>query len=370
MAQNKNQHFVPRAHLKPFSENGEGKAINLLLTASGRHIPGASVRGQCARPYFHGANCVLEKQFGEIEGSYAAIVRGLSNPGHRLQNSERHFLRYFTLLQSLRTAAQIERVFEQMIKFTSFVRLGAEAHRETWDPSNNPTLDAAKAAVFEAFNEQLRGHVLDDLKVVILHNRTARDFVTCDDPAVTTNRWLIQQKGVSKFGTSAAGLVLILPLGPRMLSLVYDAAVYSVATDGPGRVELTKEIDVLAFNEHQYMRAVESVYFRRAEEAGLIAAEFEAAKFCRPEAWDTFDVAKLDGGTEVHDRYVIGKPEDVANADDTLFHSASKWPTPPRSPSMLRYRPGAHGFTKGSTIVRRAMIDPPWSGSPLYRKVL
>ncbi|MGH0343942.1 DUF4238 domain-containing protein [Sinorhizobium meliloti] len=30
MADNKNQHFVPKAHLKPFSVNGEGKAIHLF----------------------------------------------------------------------------------------------------------------------------------------------------------------------------------------------------------------------------------------------------------------------------------------------------------------------------------------------------
>ena len=51
MADNKNQHFVPKAHLKPFSVDGEGKAIHLFNLDAGRAIPNAAVRKQCSHDY-------------------------------------------------------------------------------------------------------------------------------------------------------------------------------------------------------------------------------------------------------------------------------------------------------------------------------
>lgn len=54
MADNKNQHFVPKGHLKPFSVDGEGKAIHLFNVDAGRAIPNAAVRKQCSHDYLYG----------------------------------------------------------------------------------------------------------------------------------------------------------------------------------------------------------------------------------------------------------------------------------------------------------------------------
>ena len=52
MADNKNQHYVPRVHLKPFTLDGEGLAINLLNIDRMKPISNAPVKNQCSGDYF------------------------------------------------------------------------------------------------------------------------------------------------------------------------------------------------------------------------------------------------------------------------------------------------------------------------------
>lgn len=186
------------------------------------------MRNQCARPYLYGADGSLERILSGTEGLYATVVQRLSKPDARLSDEDRDVLRYFILLQSLRTAEQIERALAQARIMIAHFRKAHELHGGSWDVADDPTFEGAMQMLIETFQDQLRMRVIDDLKVLIVRNLTDRDFVTSDDPAVTTNRWLIQRKGIQVFGTNSAGLMLILPLGPRLLAICYDPAVYSV----------------------------------------------------------------------------------------------------------------------------------------------
>lgn len=362
----KNQHFVPRALLRPFSVDGFGKAINLHLLAAGRPVFAAPLKSQCAKPYLYGQDGKLEQLLGDFEARYAHVLRELGD-GHRAPTANGAWLlRYFMLLQSFRTAEQIRRGLARAKEMASFFRKAEEAHGNPWDPSQDPTPDRAMTELMLAFAEQMQAGVLDDLKVTIIRNRTARDFLSSDDPAVTTNRWLLQRKRINIFGSNAAGLILMLPLGPRVLAMAYDPAVYHVpASAGPGLVDVRRETDVLAFNEHQYIRAAEAIYFRREEDAAAVATEVEVARPLRPRTWDRFTVARRDGGTDTHDRYTVDNPDVVAEAHEIMFHVAREWPTPSRWPSVLRFRHDAHGFSKGRVLVRRAFVqrDGPTAGS-------
>lgn len=370
MPDHKNQHFVPRAHLKPFSIDGRGKAIHLHRIAAGEPVFGAPVRSQCARPYLYGVDGELERILSGTEGLYAKVVRRLSLSDARVSDEDRDVLRYFTLLQSLRTAEQIGRVFAQAHVMAAHFKRAHELHGASWNDEDNPTFEGAMQTLIGAFQDQLRKRAVDDMKVVVLRNATERDFVTSDDPAVTTNRWLLQRKGMRAFGTNSAGLVMILPLGPRLLSLCYDPAVYTVsASGGRGFVDLPRLEDVLAFNQQQFMRAAEVIYFARKSEAAAIATDHEATKPYRPDRWESFNVARRAGGSDTHEQYVLGTSEEVAAADDQIFHMARETPPPPTWPSILRFRHDAHGFSKGRTIVRRSAVDRDLMNSTCYRKV-
>lgn len=54
MAFNKNQHFVPKVHLRPFSLDGENLSISLINLRQMKPIPNAPVKNQCSSDYFYG----------------------------------------------------------------------------------------------------------------------------------------------------------------------------------------------------------------------------------------------------------------------------------------------------------------------------
>ncbi|RIV84384.1 DUF4238 domain-containing protein [Aurantiacibacter xanthus] len=360
MPEYKNQHYVPRAYFKPFSLNGAGRAINLYLLNHDRRILSAPITGQCAKPYFYGEDGQLEKLLGQMEGAYGSLVSRLAESGVKPNQQDRWLLLYFVLLQSMRTSEQVSRALSRMTQMADFFRSFEEAHGKKWDASQDPTPKKALQELMFAFNDQLQAGTIDDLKIAIIRNRSSRDFVTSDDPAVMTNRWLIQRRGIRSFGFNAAGLTLFLPLGPRKLVLAYDPAVYSLPSACRDEVHLNRESDVLAFNEHQYMRAADAIYFAKPSEAADIAAEYKATVPFRPERWDRFTTAKYDSETETHSKFVVDEPAEIAKSDHMLFHLTSEWPVPPRWPSILRYRSNAHGYSRGRLIVRRAHMKDPF----------
>lgn len=370
MADRKNQHYVPKIHFRAFSRHREGKAINLYLIDRDEAVFGAPIRGQCARDYIYGKDGVLESVLGRMEARYGGLMSCLSDESYRLSDDDCWLLKHFMLLQSQRTAEQIERFFAGMSEAARFLRLATEAHGDVWNADDDPRRDDVMKTLISGCEDQMRAGIMDDLKLVILRNRTKFDFVTSDDPTVTTNRWLIQRKNIRNFGLNAAGLLMFLPIGPRMLALLYDPAVYTVPSTTARSVDLTKEADVLAFNEHQYMRAVAVIYFSRKEDARRIAEEFKHTRPYRPAVWNRFTVGFEDGGSETHTRYSIGLPEEVAKKDAVIFHFAREFPSPRRWPSMIRIRDNAHGFTKGRLIVRSAhMATKDTEGAAGYRRV-
>ena len=71
MADHKNQHFVPRVLLQPFTKNAEDRSINLYNIGADRLILDAPVKGQCARHYWYGEDGQLEALLSRLEGMFA-----------------------------------------------------------------------------------------------------------------------------------------------------------------------------------------------------------------------------------------------------------------------------------------------------------
>jgi len=201
MADNKNQHFVPKAHLKPFSVDGEGKAIHLFNLDADRAIPNGAVRKQCSHDYFYGQDKQLERAIQTIEGAYGSAIQRLITHAANPTALDRLVLRRFVLLQHLRTeaasvsASQIAAALAQLP--------GVLPDGEAFNP---------KAAMLEAVQAAMLFYarsmkIVDDLQMTLVRNRTATPFVTSDDPAVLTNRWHLQNprgRGLA-FGVRSGG---------------------------------------------------------------------------------------------------------------------------------------------------------------------
>ena len=67
MPQNKNHHFVPQFYLRRF---GSDRFVAAFTLAGRRHVPRASIAGQCQRPYLYGKDPAVEAKLSAIEGSW------------------------------------------------------------------------------------------------------------------------------------------------------------------------------------------------------------------------------------------------------------------------------------------------------------
>lgn len=64
MASNKNQHFVPRCHLKPFTLDSTKKNINLFNIDREQILENVPIKNQCSSDYFYGSDQnTLKMQF-------------------------------------------------------------------------------------------------------------------------------------------------------------------------------------------------------------------------------------------------------------------------------------------------------------------
>jgi hypothetical protein len=359
MASNKNQHFVPRCYLKPFTLGGAGLAINLFNTDIERPIQHAPVKGQCSGTFFYGEDLILERSLQAFEGLYGAALTQILHSNYRLNDDHRHLLRHFWCLQYLRTEAASRRAVEMSTAFEAVAGLPANSFRL----SIRETVQSA----MRNFNEVR--HVVDDMKVCLFRNRSPLPLVTSDDPAIMTNRLHLQKRDTFSGapGLSSAGAIFLLPLSPEVLFVAYDGGVYTIPNDG-GWVYLDRERDVNAFNQHQYLNCRANVYFHNWDHRHQIAEHFGQIAARRLEVhhrihYTVFDHAE-DGGEvfRVIDREAAGPHESAIIHTEGILAAPIDWP------AQIAYRGDAAFYSNnsGTGYVRLGALNH--LGGEGYRK--
>ncbi|OYW38972.1 MAG: hypothetical protein B7Z42_07090 [Brevundimonas sp. 12-68-7] len=368
MADNKNQHFVPKAHLKPFSVDGEGKAIHLFNLDADRAIPNAAVRKQCSHDYLYGQDRQLETAIQTIEGAYGSAIQRLVTQAAEPTGLDRLVLRRFVLLQHLRTeaasvsASQIAAALAQLP--------GVLPEGEAFDPKTVMLEAVQGAMLFYARSMK----IVDDLQVTLVRNRTATPFVTSDDPAVLTNRWHLQNpraEGLA-FGVRSGGAIMLLPLSPELLAVLHDPNVYSVPHRG-GVVQLRRDEDVRALNDHQILNCAANLYFRRWDGREAIA---EAARETAPHRRDPrhrTTYAVRDQAIGEHIRYEARPLADILPQaeGEVLVHTESLRARPVRWPRFLQYRRDGRMYSNGTRtgFVREGCLAAGFVDGVGYRRV-
>jgi hypothetical protein len=354
MAEHKQQHYVPRCHFKPFSKDGKGGAINLFNITKDKTVECAPVKGQCAKDYMYGEDLLLEKAFQQIEGEYARAVRVIQTNPCSTGVKDLEVLKVFAALQHFRTEAAMKRTqdFHLGLDDTIFDReFPAQAAQRPPPPDDQEIL---RSTMMMAINSTA---IFKDLNACIVLNRTKTDFVTSDDPAVFTSKYYFQRLGSGNFGLASSGAMLILPITPRALAMFYDSNVYVAPGKIGNCIELTKERDICAFNELQYLKAARNIYFANYAQFEKIKSEFYRIKPRRPTSWLVTSVFVPDElappGIE---RYRRARDEERRKARSTLVCTSAIYPEPSRWPSILGYRMKPRTYSNGSAIghVRKA----------------
>lgn len=339
MATNKNQHFVPRCYLRPFTLGAEDAAISLFNLDRKRLISNAPVKNQCSRDYFYGKDEQLEKAIQLIESGYGETLRDLIRNSRILTDSNKTVVRTFWLFQHLRTEAAAMRAVQM-----------AEATRTLVDlPPGEFALGIKEAVQMacRAFSESM--HEIDDLKFCIIKNMTEVPFITSDNPAVLTNKWRLEKDrapGLS-FGMGSAGMLALLPLTPKLLFLGYDGDVYSVPNE-KGVVEVRSARDVIALNQHQFLQCVANVYVHDARHEEALVKHYSEIESARPKVRHVVHYAQIDRTVGDHSRYVVVPPEERDKTKEAILHSQVIHPRPSVWPSQIRIRPNGSVYTNGS----------------------
>ncbi|WP_294216271.1 DUF4238 domain-containing protein [uncultured Sphingomonas sp.] len=352
MPDNKNQHYVPRCHMKPFTRDGEGVAINLLNHASGRVVLDAPVKSQCSRSYFYGEDLVLEKLLQGEEGKYAAIVRAIV-AGEAIDPAQRRFLRDFAYLQVSRTAGAIERRRAALVGMDHVAHQGFEdVRKERPDTSHTQIMLSTMKTWAETAKH------IHDLEVLLVRNTTSRDFFTSDDPAALTNRVYLQRMKDYSFGLITVGTQIVMPLTPRVAMIAFDPGAYAPRGASKGWIVADRTVDVDAINELQLLNSVANLYFADRDDAGRIGLAFAAAAGRRPaERFRNWVGIRIDDDGDF-ERYRRATSDELQTRAARVTSYSPVYPIPSRWFSKLPFRLPLYGATNGSGVgfVRAAHV--------------
>lgn len=348
MASNKNQHYVPQCYLKKFATDESKAAICVYNLDRKKLIKNAPIKNQCSKNYFYGQDLALEKALQPIEGQFSEIVRTIEQPNYVLTEKDILFFKQFWLLQYLRTEAASKRNVE-LIE----------------DLKNTSDVPELKMELKEAVQQSMRTfvsvkNIVNDLKVCICRNNTKTSFITSDDPAILTNRWhlLDRKAGFQSFGLNSAGILLVLPLTPKLLMLAYDADVYHIPNIKQW-VKIKNSFDVDAFNYLQILYCRANLYTENISSLQYLELLHNKVKDIKPSQRHKINYAvldKIDGDTTMFK--VVDFPE-AGKYEQVLIHCQPISVAPPIWARFINYKYRGFVMTDGSALgfVRKARIN-------------
>ena len=358
MATNKNQHFVPRCYLKPFTANGENAAINLYNIDRNRLIRGAPVKNQCSRDYFYGQDPQLEEAIQSVESAYGSVLREILTHGCSLTKGHCWVLRVFWMLQNVRTEAASKRSVEM-----------ADEALDGIDPSFRFEIKEAVQSAMHAFAALME--VVSDLKVCLIKNTTDVPFITSDDPAILTNRWYLESnktKGMS-FGMRDAGALLLLPLSPKIYCICYDSDVYSIASE-KGWVIARHKSDIEALNEFQLLHCRANLFLAGDEYAAGLDAFVRKHQGRRPLSRHLITYAVFDGiENGQHKKYRVVDKEDFNNYADGMMHCQTVHPRPTAWPGFLLRKNNGVAYYNGTAVGYLRSVHAEAGAERPFRKI-
>lgn len=313
----------------------------------------ASLRHQCARRNFYGADLEIERAIQPFEGEYARAVSEIKATG-ALTGRNADALRTFTALQFTRTETAMKRVFASQDDMAALI-FDDDEERKAYG-----SFSEADALRMSIEHSSLIDEMMRDLSVRIFQNRTDLNFVTSDDPVVPCNRFIAQKmkRIMGGAGLTSAGLTIYLPLTPRLLAVFFDRDIYAPAGLPSQMVAVKSRRDVQAANCMQYIKCSGNLFFSSREQVQEVENVVRLGAPFRPKRWHSLNYAILDSESEVegHKTYKVVDRASAGEHQEALVHLHSEPLVPPFWFSGLPYRPSPKYVDTGTGrgLVRRA----------------
>ncbi len=339
VATNKNQHFVPRCYLRPFSQEEEGKVIRLFNVDRLQVIENAAVKHQCCGSYFYGNDEKLENAIQLLEQAYAATLRNIRVASYKhLTPQDEIVLKRFWLFQYLRTEAASRRTVEMNNHLGEITKAGTSF------------MLGVREAVIMAMHAFVGAmQVIDDLRVCLVKNLTGLPFITSDDPAVLTNRWFLSDRRHlgRTFGLRSAGALLVMPVTPKLVFIAYDPNVYAISKIS-GIASTRKVSDVRSVNQLQFLNCRANIFPGSNYDSAVLHDEYQSHKSRRLPTRHVLHYSVLDKVDGQYKRYrVVSSPGEVDHRE-ALVHVQTLFPKPDSWPIFLQWRRKGFGCTNGT----------------------
>lgn len=291
-----------------------------------RRIQNAALKGQCQEDNFYGKE--LEKGLQAAEGELASLLRKFEEPSFypALHTPERAKLINHISMQWSRTRVAADRTDEaaaEVARMTIQERFIAFL-KEKQPAMPQAALDSIKFGLPDPVKTSL-GHgivnaiFLSDLALKIVTATPSTEFAISDNPVVMTNPFFLGAREGCVTGLNARGLVVLFPLSPSRLAVLYDPITYKIGS--PSKNVFTVELaDMVYLNNLQFLNAGEAVYVHNEKLTPSLVTEFRKVIGLRRKRLHTghtvSSVKTVDGGSEEIVRF---SNEDIHYAPPVSF---------------------------------------------------
>jgi len=202
--------------------------------------------------------------------------------------------------------------------------------------------------------------IISDLKCALLINKSKLPLITSDNPAVESNRFILQKyKGLKNWGLSTAGIYLYLPISPKYAFIAYDKCVYKLSGK-VGRICDINQADVFILNQLIFLNSDNSIYFHNNEFPDKLVAGLKVVSGLRQDSEFRVNVAVLTENNESkeYQTFVAVTDEEFMNAGEGLLHIESRPPKINKHFSKLRYQYKLRYVdTRSGAGLRRYTVD-------------
>lgn len=272
----RNQHYVPQFYMKFFSnvKNERTKKEKALISfyqfKDNLFRDNIKTDSVCSENYFYDEDGKIENKLAEKENKWARIINKIIC-NESLTISDNNGIREFIIYQILRTKGVLEH--NQAMATTVLTDI-----INTADSSMNKSLiqeiieEEVEKDVTAEYNLSLVEkilHVIDDLSIEILENKTEVNFITSDVPVI-----IINPLGIFRAGLGEIGTTIFLPISPRKMLMLYDYRLFG------NLVKEIKNIECInAFNKYQYISADERILAFNSKEFKELVEDKELNTF-------------------------------------------------------------------------------------------
>lgn len=266
MAIQKKQHQIPRFYMKNFARSNN--KFSAIITKEGEEIlylEEIPYKDQCYENFYYGKDLIWENKLKEVEDKAAVIIEKIVEEDYSLlTDDEVDNLRLFIFIQYSRVPNYVNStLYKKAYQMKEYSNM--YLRNRTFEGLKSVTIQDTLLYMHQNMKREIIDLVLNmsmnnsqrcgDLAYLIIDFDTNEDLIFSDNPAFIYNQFL-KKNG----GCGVAGVMLMLPISPKVLLLFYDSKIYPEFKNQT-RIKISNELDVIKLNEIQIILRGEKIFY-------------------------------------------------------------------------------------------------------------